>query len=266
MFTLRNLRAALVVIVCLFPGTRPDGFAGEAIDAQKLYRQTVPGTVLVVARSGQGSGWIQGSGWVIDQDRRLVLTNYHVVANDDTPLVLFPEIRDNRVISERGYCLQQKNYLTSAVVLRDADRDLAVVSLPRLPAGVAALALAPDPAVPGQRVHAIGNPSASPALWVYSTGSVRQVFTTPANAKERAGVRIVAIQLPLNPGDSGAPIFDDQGRIIGVSVAVAKNANLVSLAIDVREVRVLYQRYLQATDDDAARDGPMRRELRLIRP
>ncbi len=241
-------RLCIVLIAfALWLRVAPTTRAGDATDAQKLYRQNIPGTVLIVVNGGNGSGW------VIDRERRLVVTNYHVIEKDDEPFVYFAEARNGRVIAERSHYARKKEYVVGAVVFKDKARDLAIVRLPRLPEGVAALRLAPEAAAPGQRVHAIGNPGASPALWVYSTGTVRQVFTTPEDAKERAGVRIVMTQLPLNAGDSGGPMFDDEGRVIGVSAAVADRAHLMSLAIDVREIHDFYGRYLRQVGETAAK-------------
>jgi S1-C subfamily serine protease len=248
MFPIKNLRACLVAIFLGYSlGTAAPVVAGDAFNAQKLYRRTILGTVFIRIKGGQASGWI------IDRERRLVLTNCHVVDKDDKPAVLFPEFRDGRLIAERAHYLRNKSDVMGTVVLKDENRDLAVVSLPRLPPDAAALPLAPFAADPGQRIHAIGNPGASPALWVYTTGFVRQVVTMPLNGKDRAGLHIVVTQVPVNPGDSGGPMVDDDGRVIGVATGVFQNASLMSVAIDVSEVRVLYQRYLQQADQDVIR-------------
>ena len=54
---------------------------------------------------------------------------------------------------------------------REPRCDLAVIELERMPPGVQALRLAASSVVPGQRIHSIGNPGVSGALWVYTPGS-----------------------------------------------------------------------------------------------
>ena len=65
----------------------------------------------------------------------------------------------------------------------DKEGDLALIRLDRVPDGVPALssrATSPDP---GQTVHSIGNPGKSGALWVYTPGKVRQVYSKKWKAK-----------------------------------------------------------------------------------
>jgi S1-C subfamily serine protease len=246
MFATRCLRLLVVVLILGFGlSYLAPAFAGDAFDAQQLYRQNLSGTVLMLVNNGQGSGWI------IDRERRLLVTNYHVIEKTDEPRIVFPETRDGRVIAERIHYVPKKNYPVGAVVYKDRLRDLALVRLPSLPADIRALPLAPEAPVPGQRVHTIGSPGVIPVLWVYSTGTVRAVFTTGEDWKDGPGVHVIATQIPINPGDSGGPMFDDEGRVVGVSDAYARDAQLMSLSIDVTEVRFVYERFLRQKEQKA---------------
>jgi len=56
-------------------------------------------------------------------------------------------------------------------------RDLALIQLEgAIPTEARSLKLSKESPSPGQRVHSVGNPGASGALWVYTPGSVRQVY------------------------------------------------------------------------------------------
>jgi len=246
MSAVRNIRVVCVLFaVTVSLWVVPTSFAGEVFDAQDLYRRAVPGVVWVDVSDGHGSGW------VLDRERRLIVTNHHVIEKDAEPCVVFPEVRDGRVIAERAFYITQKKFFVGRVVMDDARHDLAIIRLDAMPESAAELPLAPEQVNPGQRVHSIGQPGASGGMWVYSTGNVRQVYTTPDDAKDRPGVRIVETSVPINPGDSGGPMVDDEGRVVGVSVSYIVGANLVTHGIDAREVRDLQQRFVLQQDATA---------------
>jgi tetratricopeptide (TPR) repeat protein len=88
-------------------------------------------------------------------------------------------------------------------------------------------------------LHSIGNPSASGALWVYSTGTVRQVYRKEwrfATGPVRSA-RVVETQSPINPGDSGGPVVNDAGEVLAVVSGRQPEAALVSWCISVEEVK-----------------------------
>jgi tetratricopeptide (TPR) repeat protein len=130
------------------------------------------------------------------------------------------------------------------VIDADGPRDLAVIRLrQRPPKGVAAVRLAEREPRPGDRVHSIGNPDASDALWVYSSGTVRQVYrkefryaTGPARA-----ARVVETQSAINPGDSGGPVVNDAGELVAVVSGKKAEASLMSWAIAAAEVKEYFE-------------------------
>jgi tetratricopeptide (TPR) repeat protein len=203
----------------------------------ELYKQTLRGTVFIVCRLGPES-YSTGSGWLLDADRKLVVTNHHVVAGAAEAGVYFPAYENGRRIDDREH-YRKREPLAGEVLLSDPKRDLAVIRLTSLPEGATALELAPASPQPGQLLMSIGNAASVEALWSATTGSVRQVYRK--KMKFRGGqvvdAVIVETQSPTNPGDSGGPVVDDQGRLVGVVSAGAKEAQLVTTFIDVSEVR-----------------------------
>ena len=154
-----------------------------------VYTRTAKGTALIVAPPGGGAGW------VVDRDRGLLLTNDHVVARHGEVEVIFPEYdADGRPLAEPAHYGKARRF-RAEVIDADGPRDLALIRLrERPPSGVTALKVADRDPRPAERVHSIGNPDASGAMWVYSTGTVRQVYrkawrygtarpTTPASSR-----------------------------------------------------------------------------------
>jgi serine protease Do len=227
--------------------------AGRARADEEVYQRTLPSTVMVLGKTKDRI--ITGSGALVDLKRRLVVTNWHVVGDSDEVLVIFPsyDVKGKLIAETAHYVagakqLQRDGRLVAGrVVGRLRERDLALIELTQVPKDARALPLAAESAKPGQRVHSIGNPASSDALWVYTRGAVRQVymrtFLLDGDFKVRA--RVVETQSPVNHGDSGGPVVNDRGELVAIvqSTANADKVHLVSIFIDVSEVRALLQNY-----------------------
>jgi len=204
--------------------------------------------------SDRGGGKLAtGTGTLVDKGRRLVLTNYHVVGDVKNATVYFPEFegRDaKKTISDRKHYTDRAGKLGIAgeVVELDKQADLALIRLERVPEGVAELPLAADSPDPGQSVHSIGNPGKSGALWVYTPGKVRQVYSKKWKAKldEKTTVsfeaKVIETDSPTNPGDSGGPLVNDKGELVGVTQGGAIDAQSISIFVDLSEVKRLINR------------------------
>ncbi|HXD87448.1 MAG TPA: serine protease [Urbifossiella sp.] len=215
----------------------------------KVYRQVLQSTVWVHSDRGNGRR-ATGSGSLIDKGRRLILTNYHVVGNVKKATVYFPAFDGKKVIPERSYYTSRSGRLgiPGEVVEVDKAADLALIRIDRVPEGAVELPLAPESPDPGQTVHSLGNPGRSGALWVYTPGKVRQVYSKRWKAKLDAKTvhtfeaRIIETDSPTNPGDSGGPLVNDKGQLVGVTEGGATDAQLLSLFVDLSEVKKLLNR------------------------
>jgi len=218
------------------------------------YKIVLRSTVWV--HSDRGGGKLAtGSGSLVDRGRRLVLTNYHVVGDVKRATVFFPDYgSDRKAISERRhYSRGGRLAIPGEVIEVDKQGDLALIRIDRVPAGVPALKLAATSPDPGQTVHSIGNPGKSGALWVYTPGKVRQVYSKKWRAKldERTihtfQAKVIETDSPTNPGDSGGPLVDDRGELVGVTQGGAIDAESLSIFVDLSEVkRIIDRRSVQA--------------------
>src|SRR5262249_50271805 len=203
--------------------------------AQDVYARTLRGTALILTPEGTGTGW------VIDLEQGLLVTNEHVVTTHEQVQVIFPAYgKDGRPVVERALYRRNAPRLRADVIDADGRRDLALIRLrERPPEGVVAVKLAEREPRPGDSVHSIGNPGASDALWVYSAGSVRQVYHKEWRYRTGPGrtARVVETQSAINPGDSGGPVFNDAGELVAVVSGRRTDASLMSWCIAAAEVK-----------------------------
>lgn len=155
----------------------------------------------------------QGSGFVVDAEAGLVVTNEHVLSGATEAVV---QTRDGR-------------RLGPVRVLRlDAANDLALLELP-LGGSLPEAPLA-DPGAHGvgARTWAIGAP-------LGLEHSLTEGIVS--GHRDVQGTRFLQMQTTIAPGSSGGPLFDDHGRVVGVSTATRSPG--LNLAVQVDHVHEL---------------------------
>jgi uncharacterized protein len=147
-----------------------------------------------------------GSGFYVNREGGLV-TNNHVVAG----------CREVRV-TDGDRAIPVK------VVATDAARDLALVLMPH---GVPAAAIfrASAPLRPGENVVVVGYPLSG----LLTTDPIVTTGIISALAGPQNNRREMQISAPIQPGNSGGPVFDSSGNVIGIAVAVLNAMRVAKL-------------------------------------
>lgn len=203
------------------PLTFLDGPAGEPQPDPVLldaYSKAVTGAAatvapavahLMVEHQGRPAG--SGSGFLVTSDGYLV-TNSHVVGGAKTVRASFPD----------------GTHARAYLVGDDPDTDLAVLQVHSGPS--APLAFAPSNEIKvGQIAIAVGNP-----LGFDSTVTAGVVSALGRSLRSRSGRLIddvLQTDAALNPGNSGGPLIDSAGRVIGVNTAMIRGAQGLCFAI-----------------------------------
>ncbi len=224
------------------------------------YKETLRSTVWIVVpdqplEEGKGYSIRTGTGSLVDKGRGLVITNYHVVGNKDECRVFFPLLEKNEPVGDKKRYARELNnaaaYIRGRVLAREERCDLALVQLEQVPPGAVALKLAPASVKPSDKLHSIGNPGSSDSLWVYTDGTVRQIYRKQFRATGRDGkdpinldCMIVESTSPVNPGDSGGPVLNDKGELVAVVQGHLSDAQARSMTyfIDVSEVKQFHDK------------------------
>ena len=171
-----------------------------------LYEQVHPGIVSIQVLSENGGSL--GSGFVFDSEGHVV-TNYHVVEGA-TDL----EVDFTSGLKVRG-----------EVVGKDTDSDIAVIKVAAPTEALFPLQMGDsDQLKVGQTVVAIGNPFGLTGTMTTGIVSARgrtleSLRQTPDGRSFSAG-GVIQTDAAMNPGNSGGPLLDLKGRVIGINRAI----------------------------------------------
>jgi len=223
------MRRVLLVSVVFAGWMLPARGQEAALPAQSV-RDLKAATVFLKTRVGalaqSGTGFvIQSSG-----DSCLVVTNQHVVGSR------VPGRQPGRatVLAVFRSGAKDESSANAEVLAADASRDLAILRVKGVANPPRPIDLAQKPElVETMTIYTFGFPfgealatsKKSPAIAI-GRGTVSSI-----RLDEFDRVSVVQIDGALNPGNSGGPVVDAKGRLVGVAVATIRGANNIGLAI-----------------------------------
>jgi len=190
---------------------------GGAGNAESVAHQLSPAVGTIVAKASGSSAL--GSGFVIAHDgsNSYLLTNNHVVQGANELHVVMPGGRN----------------LKATVVGTDAFDDLAVISVPDGSLQVATFGNSAKLVV-GQAVVAIGSPLGNEGS--VTEGVISALHRTISAGSDVGGQTetlqdVMQTDASINRGNSGGPLADIDGHVIGVNVAIAGDASNIGYSI-----------------------------------
>lgn len=145
-----------------------------------------------------------GSGWVLDRQGHIV-TNYHVIENSDFVSVTLSA---------------SKEPFTAQIVGSDPQNDIAVLKIDAPPEALFPVTLGESSSLKvGQKIFAIGNPFGLERTM--TVGIVSSLGRTLRSKTGRLIKNIIQIDAALNQGNSGGPLLDSEGKLVGMNTAIA---------------------------------------------
>jgi S1-C subfamily serine protease len=202
---------------------------GNGFDPAAIYARRAPGVVTIYAELG-ASGTSQGSGFVVDDEGR-ILTNAHVITNvaDDPDVVagaerLYVEFPDGERVSAR-------------IVGWDLFNDTGVIEVDPAAHRLQPVPLGDSDAVRvGDPVAAIGSPFGKQASLAVGVVSATGRTIDSLTAARFAIADAIQTDAPINRGNSGGPLLDARGRVIGINAQIQSqsgNAEGVGFAVPI---------------------------------
>lgn len=159
---------------------------------------------------GKDRGQGQGSGVIFRRDGQ-ILTNAHVVEGARAVRVVLADGRQ----FEAGVLGTDRAH--DIAEIRIGARNLPVAELSERPLKV------------GQLVVAVGNPFG--LGWTVTSGVVSALNRELPNPRGGKLTDLIQTDAPINPGSSGGPLVDSQGRIVGITTAIVPFAQGLGFAV-----------------------------------
>ena len=204
----KSLILIIVGIVCVF------SFSGcrKSYSASDIFKMSQKSICEITTYKKNGTKLAIGSGFVYSKDGEIV-TNYHVIEDSHSATVTINDV----------------TYSVVSVLAYDKDVDLAVlrVKVVNLPV----LEICTEENVVGEEVYAIG--SSRGLTDTFSQGIIS------FDDREIDGVHYIQHTAAISSGNSGGPLINKYGEVIGINTMSVKDSQNLNFAVSVKELNNL---------------------------
>ena len=183
------------------------------LSSEEVFNKISPAVLEVIAFEPTGEYYSLGSGFFIDDQGRFV-TNYHVI--------------DGTVAGEINM-MDGSTYEIVKVLGYDATLDLAIIQADTT--GNPYLTISDKEVTTGETIYALG--SSEGLTSTFSTGIVS------AASRDMQGVKCIQITAPISHGNSGGPLVNVYGEVVGVNTMSLIEGQNLNFAIDIDELEKL---------------------------
>ncbi|MDQ2984660.1 MAG: trypsin-like peptidase domain-containing protein [Actinomycetota bacterium] len=208
---------------------------GNGFDSRAIYRKRARGVVTIFSVYGSSSSAqeAQGSGFVVSP-KGYILTNSHVITTAGG------SGSSTKAASEVYVEFQDHDRVSAKVVGWDIFDDVGLIKvkpdehlLTPVPLGNSSGVLVGDP------VAAIGSPFGNEnSLTVGVVSAIER--SIPALTSDYNLVDAIQTDAPINHGNSGGPLFDARGRVVGINAQIRSNSGVaegVGFAVPIDSAR-----------------------------
>jgi serine protease Do len=184
------------------------GYTGQPLTASEIYATVVDSVVGITTPITTTNIWgqestnaISGSGFLISEDG-YIFTNYHVI---ETALVQKLEVK---------VLLYNGEEYSARIVGIEPDNDIALIKIDAKGLKPVVMGSLNNMAV-GDSIYALGNPLGM-LTWTLTDGIV-SAFDREISADANTSINMFQISAAINSGNSGGPVFNDRGEVIGIA-------------------------------------------------
>ncbi len=209
--------------------------SGEKIDAITIVAQDAMNSVVgITTRSLRQIGFFQqevggvGSGVIVDSNG-YILTNSHVIDNGNA--------KNIRVLFDNGDEKEAK------VLWYDALLDLAIIKVDAKNLPVAKLGDS-DKLLVGEPAIAIGNPLGLEFQSTVTSGIISGLHRT-INVEGNVIEDLIQTDASINQGNSGGPLLNSKGEVVGINTAKISSAEGLGFAIPINTVKPILEQVIE---------------------
>ena len=202
------LAVSAYFVVRLMPNKQPTEFSAE-----EIYRLASPATVEIRVETELGTA--TGTGFFSSADGKII-TNFHVIENATSGAV---------------YLNNGEKYVIQKLVGFDSYLDIAIIQIDYQPTTI--LEMRTDLLQTGETVYALG--SSLGLADSFSEGIIS------ANQREIGGQIFIQTTAPISHGNSGGPLIDKYGRVVGITTAGIESGQNLNLAVPISAVNKIYR-------------------------
>lgn len=184
-------------------------YNGKSLSAEKVYELASPSVVEITGKTSTGTS--TGTGFFYD-NKGTVITNYHVIEG----------CTEATITLANG-----KSYIVDKVLGYSEDKDIAILLTTCLKSEP--LKMRETEIKTGEKVYTIGS----------SLGLSGSLSDGIVSSAERIinGHTYIQTTAPISRGNSGGPLLDSEGRVIGITTAYLADGQNLNLAIPIQEVK-----------------------------
>ena len=180
----------------------------KLLSAEDVYNQSIDKVALVISYEG-GIPASQGSGFFIDKNT--LITNFHCVAGADAIQLKIAGKED--VIKGAKIVKASEEYDLAIIRTKQDFPYLKIDSLGKEKVG--------------SKIYAIGNPRGL-------EGTISDGILS--GKRDNEGVEFLQITAPISPGNSGGPVLNEKGEVIGVSTFTFRNSQNLNFAMPIKYI------------------------------
>lgn len=190
------------------------------LDSEAVYDKCGPSTVEITASDDYDS-WL-GSGFFVDDG--MIVTNYHVIEGA------------NKIVVKTA---DKKEYTINTIIGYDKTLDLAILAIN---AKRDILTISQDKVAVGQEIYTLGSPFGL-------TGTMTKGMVSTASRDMGDGVDYVQIDAAISHGNSGGPLVNSYGEVIGINTMYIGDGQNLNFAVSIKELQKINTNHPIAVKD-----------------